>query len=602
VRCVTDSGQQFTLWLDWSRKPPIAYAQPELGQYFANEEIPAGGIVYLERRHSDYRLYYNEVPHLVREVRIAWNDQGRVTYEVIDAVEVKCETVDAVYRAEKRFEDKTALWLEAANKKSVLETLCDLFMASDQVWLHEDDLTALVMAERMLSADTVRQCLRTKECFDEDGDKSWRFVPEHLERALQRDPFALWHRATAELLRADTAILVQNLPDIRQRLVQVSERLREVEQQKQLSGGGGDVSQLAQRILAEPENSWPLEELGRIIEQQIEGSRKLADDLQLRETLEVIGESALIDRLRPRLRTVIHRLREEQKFDRVVDLSRLWTQFDAEIAPELDRHRIEADAWKTITGDGATAVAVAQALAPARGIPGGLAKLQRALYRDLEALPVNRWLDLGGGAASVNRFYEDISDFSGARDLLPPNDQKAFDEAVLNRVRGFCDKFDEVGRIGLIVLLPSHAPRASLLDHQIEFLRFAAKKCLGTAPLEALLVSRWAFKHTTDMHRTLRRELADLLATSHRQLKIWELSQKQPWLQWLDELQRRNINSEAIRNEPSRQQRIASLLDAVDQLRKSSVIALWLHQESVEFAQMAEQCLSQDVYARRQSR
>lgn len=588
VRCITDGGQQFILWLDWGRHQPIAYAQPELGQFFANEEIPAGGIVYLERRHSDYRLYFNEVPHMVREVRIAWNDQGRVTYESLDAVEVKCETVDAVYRAEKRFEDKTALWLEAASKKSVLETLCDLFMASDQVWIHEDDLMALVMAERMVSATTVRQTLQGKDCFADDGNRSWRFVPQQLDRALQRDPFASWQRSTAALLRADPVILAQNLSSLRQALVQMSELLREIEQRQPGSGSGGDVEQLVRHMLAAPDNAWPVDELGRLIEQQIEGSLLLSNDPQLRETLRVVADSTLLDRFRPKLFSVIERVREQRKFERVVEICRVWVEFDTDAAPALDRHRVEADAWKAISSDGASAVAIARTLARVPGISGGLAVLQRALYRDLNAIPVSRWLESGGGPASANAFYAGIACFAEGRGLLPPKDRKAFDEAVLQRIREFWDDVDEIGRIGLIMLLPCHAPEVRPLNHQLDFLRQAAKRRLGTAPLETILVSQWAFRYTSDMERSLRRELADLLAASYRQLKIWELLPKQPWLQWLDERQKADLNSEMILRERSRQQRLAHFLDDLDQFASNNVIACWLGKDLLELRQLAE--------------
>ena len=586
VNCVTDAGQQFTLWLDWSRKLPIAYAQPELGQFFANEEIPAGGIVYLERRHRDYRLYFNEVPHLVREVRIAWNEQGRVTYQILDAVEVKCETADAVYRAEKRFEDKTALWLEAASKKSVLETLCDLFMSSDQVWIYEDDLTALVMAERMVSAATVRQTLQDKECFVEDGNKRWRFLPQQLEQALQRDPFASWQRATAALLRADSAMLTQNLTGLRQLFGQLSDLLRELEQPP-TTGAGGDVEQLVRQMLAEPENDWPFEELGRLLEQQIE----LNDDPQTSEMLQVIAESALLDRFRPSLFAVIERLREQQKFDRVVDLCRGWVQFDTSVAHALDRYRTEAEAWKTITSHGASAGSIAQALAQVPSIPGGLVALQRALYRDLAALPVSRWLDLGGGVASVDAFYADIACFAQGRGLLSPKDRKAFDETVLERIRDFRDDFDEMGQLGLAILLPRHAPEAGILTLQIDFLQRAAKQRLVTAPLETMLVSSWAFKHTSDIHRPQRRELAELLAASHRQLEIWELRHKQRWFDWLDEHQKKSMNSESIVHERNRRQRLARLLDRLEQFTSGSEIARWLTPEILEVRKLAEDLL-----------
>lgn len=590
VTCVTDGGRCFKLLLDWGRKPAIAYAQPELGQFFAEEEIPAGGIVYLERRHSDYRLYFNEVPHMVREVRIAWNDQGRVTYEILDAVEVKCETVDAVYRAEKRFEDKTALWLEAASKKSVFETLCDLFMASAQVWIHEDDLVALVMAERMVSASTVRQTLQ-KDCFTSDGNGSWRFVPQHLGRALQRDPMAGWLRSVNTLINADPALLAPHLSSLRQSLVEVAELLSQIEQRQQSPGVGGDVEQLVLQILAEPGNSWPVTELWRVVKQQIEGSLSLASDPQLEETLKVIAESGLLNRLRPELRSLIEGFRAQQHFERVVELCRVWMQFDPELGPELDRARLEAEVWCVINTPGMSASQTARALARLPGIPGGLILLKRGLYRDLDALSKDRWLGANGGAASVDAFYADIAGFAQGRGLLSPKDRKELDEKVLQRVRDIWDDLDGLGRIGLAVLLPHHAPEVSIPTNQLDFLRMFAKQRLGTAPIETLLVSKWAYDHTGDLHRTQRRELAELLAASHRQLEIWELCNKQAWLDWLDGRQKADLNSKTIMHERSRQQRLARFLDQLEQFAKINVFSRWLEADLLEVRKLAEKRL-----------
>lgn len=220
--------------------------------------------------------------------------------------------------------------------------------------------------------------------------------------------------------------------------------------------------------------------------------------------------------------------------------------------------------------------------------------LQRVLYAELAALPASRWLDVGGGVASVNLFYADVASFSEARRLLPPKDQKAFDEAVLQRVRELWDDCDDIGRIGLATLLPIHAPSAGLPDLQIDFLRLAAKKRLSTTPLETLLVSASALKQTTDMQRTQRRDLADLLAASHRQAEIWELSQKQAWPQWLDERQRKDFRSEEIFYESSRQKRLARFLEALNQFAGSSSIAPWLSQECSEFGRLTEQYLSRN--------
>src|SRR5258706_2337089 len=144
------------------------------GEFFDAERIPAGGIVYLQREPDEtFRLYYHHAPHTVPEVRIALNDQGKVRYEIYDT-EVACETDEAIYRAERRFEDQAALWLEAVEKKSVEETLCDLLMSSPDGWRHEDELKAMVAAVRMVAASTVAQTLRGKQFFEDDGQGNWR--------------------------------------------------------------------------------------------------------------------------------------------------------------------------------------------------------------------------------------------------------------------------------------------------------------------------------------------------------------------------------------------------------------------------------------------
>ncbi len=193
IECTTDYGDSFPLYIDQQER--VIYNQRDLPRFFAAHDIPAGGIVYLMRVHGrTFRLYYKEQPHVVRNVRLAeLGEDGMVRYTILPEVEVRCETDEFVLRADKRLEDSPALFKEAVGKKSVFETLCDIFEQTGAGRLHQEELFNTLSMIRMVSYYAVQTELRERPCFVDEGGGYWSFDPS---RGLKR-PQRPAHRASS---------------------------------------------------------------------------------------------------------------------------------------------------------------------------------------------------------------------------------------------------------------------------------------------------------------------------------------------------------------------------------------------------------------------
>ena len=189
IECETDFGQRFPLYIDPARE--IIYNQADLPAFLASRNIPAGGIVYLERVHDRlFRLYYKHDPHTVPNVRIAFLEDGKLQYEMLEQVEVECETEDLVFTAEKRLEDSAALFVESYGKKSVFETLIDVFEANDALGSprqSEARLFQQVFMIRMVSRYTIRQELYRRPCFVDCGNDLWKFESTKVLLPIVKD-------------------------------------------------------------------------------------------------------------------------------------------------------------------------------------------------------------------------------------------------------------------------------------------------------------------------------------------------------------------------------------------------------------------------------
>ena len=182
IRCQIDGGYEFPLYID--RERGIIYNQTELPAFFASHTIPAGGVVYLSLAHANlFRLYFKSQPHTVQGVKLAEiGDDGKLEYTVVD-MEVPCETEDCVFITEKRFEELPALFLEARGKKSVFETVIDIFevaITQGKKQLHQNEIFTLVFNIRMISHATVSYELNRHACFVNKGEDYWSFDPTRV--------------------------------------------------------------------------------------------------------------------------------------------------------------------------------------------------------------------------------------------------------------------------------------------------------------------------------------------------------------------------------------------------------------------------------------
>jgi hypothetical protein len=174
---VTDSGIEFPVYID--RINRRIYNSSKLRDYFISEDIPAGGIVYIEHLNSSdkYRIYYKEKPALYKAVKLASVIDGKLSYDYVD-MEVNCETAGQIFISEKRLEDQIALFLEGEDKKSIFETIITVFEMSGSSKLHQQEICELVYTIRMVSYKSILSELHKRPCFINSGDCQWTYKPE----------------------------------------------------------------------------------------------------------------------------------------------------------------------------------------------------------------------------------------------------------------------------------------------------------------------------------------------------------------------------------------------------------------------------------------
>ena len=191
ILCVTDFGNQFPLFIDWDQQ--VLHNHEALPAFFAAHDIPAGGIVYLEHVfENEFRLYFRPAMQTLKAVRIMeLQPDGSVAYFEIPRVELPCETVEHVFRADKRLEDPRALFMEAIGKKSVLETIIAVFENSLEATIHEVDLWMQVSLIRSVTRYAVLGELQRRSFFVNHGNGRWSFDPER-----QSDNGVYGHRSS----------------------------------------------------------------------------------------------------------------------------------------------------------------------------------------------------------------------------------------------------------------------------------------------------------------------------------------------------------------------------------------------------------------------
>lgn len=584
VYCRTSEGKDFTLWLDWKRRQPIAYAD-EMRAYFASQEIPGGGIVYIEQLHrGEYRLFYNPQPHEVRAVRIALNEQGQLIYEHIPSVKVNCETVDTIYRAEKRHEDQIALYMDAAGKKSILETLCDLFMADQRTWIHQDDLKAMVMAERMVADSSVQQTLQSKECFVPDEHGFWRFVPDKLAASLQQDPFIIWQKATQRLMKTDLVTARRFNREVAALIGDLSLWLRSIAS-VQASQGLAGIEELVKRIIDTPQEDKPASELRQLVIEHLSIEQSL-DDAWLHTVLETVSTAGIVHVLRPALRDTLDYFRRAGRMGDIPALMTLWNSYDAGHGYDLGKTLAEVETWRVLNRADVTLVELVTTIRQQPEIVGLQPRLKTAIFRDLHRLDPKVWLMNGIGVAAVDSGIVGYKPLLDARRYLNLTDQRELDRAIRDCCLQIWDDLNDEGRVALVLSTRNNLPLAEVKENQIAFLRREAERRREREPVMALLLGTVAWQALSSNDRLHRPYIAAHLAACYRRLEIWELAQGQGWLRELNRREADDLSGLGLYYAATHTRRMTAFCQLLQQ-DETHVFAKYLQTELSQYTKLA---------------
>lgn len=178
LECKTDFPEwEFDFYIDYERQ--IIHNQEMLPKFFDAFKIPAGGIVYLERVHSNHcRLFWKEdVSRVENVICLEILEDGTLSEYEIPSTEFLCELSEYVFRSEKRLEDAEALFRQAIGKKGVFQTICDVFGEAGRI-LSFDEIFHGVMKIRQVAKASILYQLNQRPCFVNLDNGSWRFEPQ----------------------------------------------------------------------------------------------------------------------------------------------------------------------------------------------------------------------------------------------------------------------------------------------------------------------------------------------------------------------------------------------------------------------------------------
>ena len=176
--CKTDFPDwKFDLYVNYERQ--IIHNQQMLPKFFDAFNIPAGGIVYLERVHANNcRLFWNKgVSQIEKVICLEILENGTFSEYEIPSTEFPCELSEYVFRSEKRLEDVEALFRQALGKKGVFQTICDVFGDANRV-LSFDEIFHGVMKIRQVAKASISFQLNQRPCFVNIDNGFWRFEPQ----------------------------------------------------------------------------------------------------------------------------------------------------------------------------------------------------------------------------------------------------------------------------------------------------------------------------------------------------------------------------------------------------------------------------------------
>jgi len=188
LTCLAEAtDREFDLCVDYQRG--ILYNERELSRLFEAHNIPAGGIVYLERVHGDHcRLYWKQSMSQVENVIcLELHDDGTLDEFEIPSTEFPCEIAEYILRSEKRLEDVDALFQQAIGKRGVFHTICDVFGEPGRV-MSFDEIYHGVAKIRQVSTTSIVYQLSQRPCFVHEPDDLWRFAPELGHKRKQESP------------------------------------------------------------------------------------------------------------------------------------------------------------------------------------------------------------------------------------------------------------------------------------------------------------------------------------------------------------------------------------------------------------------------------
>lgn len=558
VSCTTDFHQQFPLWLDWGRNPPIAYNQDALTDFFLNQGIPAGGVVYLERIHvNSYRLFYKRDPHDVLEVRLAMNDAGSVQYEVIEKQHVECETDEAVLRAEKRHEDPGALWLEAVGKKSVEETLCDLLIAAPGGWIHETELKALVESQRMLAADTVDRTLHGKSYFVSDGHGNWRLDAAAFLSAPQHLPVQQWVKSSEKLIDSNDDVLANVVEHVYPVLSRLQNRFKVVLQQTATDTDQHDLTDLVKTLMDDPENTRAMAELQQSVMQYAEAADIASADLALQTLLNNVEDELLWSNvLRPILRDVIKRLQERDDYQRAAQIGVLWSTADSHCTQDLAHNRQLAEAWELIQGRNPSIAHILKALEIAPTLRSAPDLLHEAVQRELGTRTAAEWQ-----AEGAEILYLSVIELLPARRQLTRKHREAFDhtvEAIVKEIWGTSSAPDKI----LLGLTLAEDVGYRIPDWcTIDLLKMVQDAAKSRDFINAFALGQTLWPNVSGKEQQSR--LADTLARCCDGFQFWEWVNNKPWYASVSVALKEEVRKKWQQNAASAIQRAQRLLATI---------------------------------------
>jgi hypothetical protein len=189
LTCLTDYPDEwsFKLYVEYNNAGMI-YNEDRLPQFFEAFNIPAGGIVYLERleAHHTVRLFWNNAEQTIRNVkRHELMENGEIDEFRAD-MEVPCEINEHILRAETRLEDIEAFIRKSVGQPGVFTLICDAF-GEDKAELSYNEIFERVQSKRPVADFTIRAELYARPCFVPLGDNRWRFESSRGDRPIVPD-------------------------------------------------------------------------------------------------------------------------------------------------------------------------------------------------------------------------------------------------------------------------------------------------------------------------------------------------------------------------------------------------------------------------------